>query len=129
MPRKPKATALPEKFSTGFLARIDGRTEVARALRANYDAIVADIGGSDEVGHVKAALIERFVWLEGILQTLEHEMSTGTTDRNEAIGRWIAAVNSLTGLAKTLGVQRKGSSKPWASLEINPQKTEAGAAP
>jgi hypothetical protein len=92
---------------------LDKRTDLARALRANYDDIVLDIGGPADVGHVKAALIERFVWLEAILQTLEHEMAQGKIDKSEALGKWIQAVNSLSGLAKVLGVDRKARSMPW----------------
>lgn len=116
MPRKKrpaKQNAMPENFSVGFLQTLDGRGEVSKALRANYESIVADIGGAGEIGHVKAALIERFVWLEGILQTLEHEMATGKVAKTEAVGRWIQAVNSLSGLAKVLGVERKAIAKPW----------------
>lgn len=105
--------SLPAKFKTGFLAELDKRTALAQTLRANYDNIVTDVGGEAEVGHVKAALIERFVWLEGILQTIEHEMVSGATTKTEAIGRWIQAVNSLSGLAKVLGVERKSTSRPW----------------
>src|SRR5262249_24872825 len=53
----PKPQEVPAKFRTGFLAELDGRTDLAKALRANYDAIVADVGGKDDVGHVKAALV------------------------------------------------------------------------
>ena len=109
-----KPQTLPAKFSLGFLSQLDGRTEVAKALRANYDAIVRDVAGdAADLSHVKAALVERFVWLEAILQGIEHEMVTGTTSKTEAIGRWIQAVNSLSGLAKVLGVERKSSAKPW----------------
>ena len=108
-----KPATLPAKFQTGFLSELDGRTELAKALRANYDSIVADVGGQSEISHVKGALIERFVWLEGILQTIEHEMVSGVTTKTEAIGRWIQAVNSLSGLAKVLGVERKSTNRPW----------------
>ncbi len=108
-----KPVTLPPTFKTGFLTELDGRTELARALRANYDTIVADVGGPLEISHVKGALIERFVWLEGILQSIEHEMVSGVTTKTEAIGRWIQAVNSLSGLAKVLGVERKNTSRPW----------------
>lgn len=108
-----KPQELPAKFKTGFLTALDGRTDLSKTLRANYDAIVSDIGGDSEIGHVKGALIERFVWLEGILQTIEHEMVTGQASKTEAIGRWIQAVNSLSGLAKVLGVERKASNRPW----------------
>lgn len=107
---------VPRKFRTGFLKELDGRCDLAKTLRQNYDAIVADVGGSDELSHVKSALVERFVWLEGILQTLEHEMATGQLDRSQALGKWIQAVNSLSGLAKVLGVERRSSEQPWADL-------------
>lgn len=132
MPRKSKRTRsneshkpqeLPPKFKAGFLTAMDGRTDLARALRTNYEAIVADVGGREDVGHVKSALVERFVWLEAILQTLEHEMATGKLDKGEALGRWVQAVNALSGLAKVLGVDRKARSMPWLSLP--PVKPEA----
>lgn len=108
-----KPQTLPVTFKAGFLADLDKRTELAKSLRSNYDAIVADIGGTDDVGHIKASLVERFVWLEAILQTIEHELVNGTIDKAEALGRWIQAVNSLTGLAKVLGVERKATARPW----------------
>jgi hypothetical protein len=125
MPRKSKGTrvnghhkpqTLPAKFKAGFLSELDKRTDLARALRTNYDDIVLDIGGVADVGHVKAALIERFVWLEAILQTLEHEMAQGKIDKGDALGKWIQAVNSLSGLGKVLGVERKARSMPWLAL-------------
>jgi hypothetical protein len=108
-----KPQTLPVTFQAGFLSTLDGRTDLAKALRANYATIVEDIGGQAEVGHVKSALVERFVWLEAILQTLEHEMAHGEIDKGEALGRWIQAVNSLAGLARTLGVERRNKSMPW----------------
>jgi hypothetical protein len=110
---KHKPQTLPAKFKAGFLSELDKRTDLARALRANYNDIVLDIGGPADVGHVKAALIERFVWLEAILQTLEHEMAQGKIDKSAALGKWIQAVNSLSGLAKVLGVERKARTMPW----------------
>lgn len=117
---KHKDQKLPDKFQPGFLANLDGREKLAKALESNYAAIVSDIGGPADIGHVKASLIERFVWLEGILQGIEHEMVTGKTNKTEAIGKWIQGVNSLTGLAKVLGIERRATSKPWmVSTETN----------
>ena len=96
-----KPQVLPEKFKAGFLASLDKRTDLAKALRANYEEIVKDIGGEHDVGHVKAASVERFCYLEVVLQSLD-QMVSGATSRTEAIGRWIQAVNSLSGLAKVL---------------------------
>ncbi len=102
-----KPTTLPAKFKAGFLAELDKRTELAKALRANYESIVTDIGGPEDVGHVKSAMVERFVWLEAVLQTLENEMASGASDKAGVLGKWIQATNSLTGLARLLGIERK----------------------
>src|SRR5262245_39612437 len=118
-PDPPKMHSLPVKFKAGFLAALDGRTDLAKALRANYEQIVADVGGREEVGHVKSALVERFVWLEAILQTLEQEMAKGQIDKGEALGRWIQAVNSLSGLARVLGIERKARQMPWLTPVAN----------
>lgn len=104
---KGKSPDIPAKFEPGFISKLDGRTDIAKALRRNYEEIVTDIGELNEISHVKRSLIERFCWLEALLQTLEHEMATGQIDKTEAIGRWIQAVNSLSGLAKVLGVEKK----------------------
>ena len=108
-----KPQTIPAKFKVGFLSSMDGRTDTAKALRANYEELVADIGGPDELGRVKRVLVERFVWLEAILQSIEHELVSGQIDKGEALGRWIQAVAVLTGLAKVLGVERKAAARPW----------------
>ena len=56
-----KPTTLPPKFKPGFLTTLDARTNIAKALRANRDEIVSDIGGLAEIGHIKLSLVERFV--------------------------------------------------------------------
>jgi hypothetical protein len=61
-----KPQILPQRFVKGFLANIDRRTDLARTLRKNYDQIVKDLGGKAEVGFIRNALIERFVWLDAI---------------------------------------------------------------
>jgi hypothetical protein len=122
--------SLPAKFKTGFLATLDRRTDLAKALQQNYDDIVADVGGMEELSHVKSALVERFCWLEAILQQIEHEMANGEIDKSEAIGRWIQAVNSLSGLAKVLGVERRsGSAKGmWGAVDAAAIKKEGADA-
>ncbi|MDZ4685757.1 MAG: hypothetical protein SH850_11880 [Planctomycetaceae bacterium] len=108
-----KPQAVPKTFHAGFLVQLDGRTEIAKALRANFDEIVRDMGGEADLSHVKRSLVERFVWLEAILQGIEHDLATGKVDRTAAIGSWIQAVNSLSGLSKVIGTERKASAKPW----------------
>ncbi|MEX0784675.1 MAG: hypothetical protein WD557_18725, partial [Dehalococcoidia bacterium] len=123
--RSTKPQDLPAKWEPGFLSSLDGRTELARALRANRQAIVEDIGGDVELSHVKNALVERFVWLEGILQTIEHEMASGVIEKDVALGRWIQGLNALSGLAKALGTERKAVTRPWAN--VVPESTDAAS--
>jgi len=109
-PHKPQT--VPAKFQVGFLSTLDGRTDLAKALRTNYQSIIDDIG--EQLSHVKTALVERFVWLEAVLQTLEHEMANGQTDKADALGRWTQSVNSLLGLARVLGIERSAKKTlPW----------------
>ena len=126
---KHKVTAVPEKFRAGFLAALDGRTDLAKALRASYEQIVADVGGQNEVSRIKSAMVERFVWLEAILQTIEHDMASGTIDKAVALGRWIQAVNALSGLAKVLGVERKLQPAPWLVVVDNAKSVGSTALP
>lgn len=119
-PKRQRKQKLPEKFSVGFLSDLDGRTDLARALRANRDAIVTDLGGDEELSHVKNALVERFVWLEGILHSIEHDMAKGQAPKTEAIGKWVQAVNSLSGLAKVLGTDRQNRiATAWEDVDAN----------
>lgn len=114
-----KPQTVPAKFKPGFLTELDSRTGLAKALRATYQEVVADVGGEEDVSRVKQALIERFCWLEAVLQTLECEMAAGLIDKAKVLGSWIQAVNSLSGLAKTLGIERKARAMPW--LQALPQ--------
>jgi hypothetical protein len=122
--RSSKPQALPQKFKPGCLTKLDGRTEIARALLANRDAIIADIGGVADIGHIKAGLIERYCWLEAILQSLEFEMANDKEKMLEGLSRWIQAVNSLSGLAKTLGIERRACARPWLGPAIDVTQTE-----
>ena len=114
-PRKSKPTRkneqhkpleVPAKFRVGFLAELDKRSNIFKALAVRHRTIVQDLGGAGELSHVKLALIERFCWLEACLQDQEVAMASGASPK-ESIGRWIQGVNALVGLAKTLGLERQ----------------------
>lgn len=113
-----KSKKVPKSFKVGFLGDLDKRTEFAKVMRANYQAIVEDIGGADDLSHVKDVLAQRFVWLQAILESIETDMVKGTIDRGQALGKWIQAVNSLSGLAKVLGVEKRSSEQPWVSADL-----------
>jgi hypothetical protein len=107
----PKGTTLPERYSKNFLSKLDGRIEIARELKAAYEEVTNDLGGVDTLSHAKRALAERFVWLEAIMRGIERKFVELNGDDAEASGqllsRWVQAVNSLTGLARTLGLERR----------------------
>ena len=113
---KPKT--VPAKFKSGFLAEMDGRTELTKALKANYQTIIDDLGGDEEISHIKNALIERFVWLEAFLHTLEQRMAAGELSTDEALGKWTQSVNALASLASKLGMNKAKSGRWVETLMV-----------
>ncbi|WP_168564992.1 hypothetical protein [Crateriforma spongiae] len=123
-----KPNKLPAKFTTGFLETLDARYAVAKQLRSNYESIVRDLGGEGAISHVRNAVIERFVFLEALLQDLEQKVISGELETDEVIGRWVQAMNSLSGLAKTIGLDRAPADLNWyaklpADVEYEPADT------
>jgi hypothetical protein len=107
MPKSSKSRSLPARYEVGFLRDLDQRTELFQRLNAVYQAIIDDAGGAANLSHVKLALIERFVFLEATLQSCELEIATDPKRADELLGKWIQGVNSLQGIAKTIGLERR----------------------
>lgn len=115
--RNSKPADVPQRYEPGFLSKLDGRTEIARQLREHYNAIVDDLGGPSELSHVKHALVERFTFLEAVLGGIESQIAQAQTSGVDPVearrivaeltGRWVQAVNSLQGLARALGMERR----------------------
>ncbi len=104
---------LPKTYEPGFLATIDRRTELFARLRDNYTNIATDLGGEAELSNIQHSLVERFVFLDVMLNHIEAEIAKEPARSGELLGRWIQGVNSLSGLAKTLGIERKMKQAPW----------------
>ena len=110
--KKPRSRTSPPTHPRGipaaFLETIDRRLEVAKALRARFDSLACDLGGLEEMSGIRASLLERFVFLEGILANIEKKLVTQPSAEGvgEDIQRWTAGVNTLVGLARTLGLNR-----------------------
>lgn len=103
-----KITTLPERYSKGFLDKLDGRIEIARELKAAYEEVTSDLGGVDSLSHVKRALVGRFVWLTAILRGIEKQIAEADEGQaGELLGKWVQGLNSLTGLARAIGMDRK----------------------
>ena len=98
-----KPAAVPQRYEPGFLKRMDGRTVVARELKARLDELVADLGGPDNLSFQRRALCRRAIHLEARLEDLETKFARG---EESGIGHYVIACNSLLGLFKTLGMDR-----------------------
>lgn len=107
MTKTSKPTRLPDKYVPGFLRKLDQRCEVSIRLTTAYVNVVADLGGEETLSHSKLALIERFVFLQGLLETWEAEIATNPTASAELVGKLVQATNAFVGLAKTLGLERR----------------------
>ena len=99
---RPKTRLLPAAFQPGFIERMDGRTDLAARLQSTFDAIVDDLGGADGLGYMRLVLVERATFLTWHLRNIEQQIAT--SDNDKLTGSWVQAVNSLTGLFKTLGL-------------------------
>jgi len=77
-------------------------------LKFSYIELISDLGGQENLGVVKRTLAEKFVWLSAILQGIELRIAEGgKKDQAELLGRWVQGLNSLSGLARMLGIERK----------------------
>lgn len=99
-----KKTELPAQYQTGFLASLDGRTEIARVMRERWENLTADLGGADSLSYAQRSLAERALWLEHHLIALEQALAAGSEFDS---GKWVQACNSLVGIYNRLGIDRK----------------------
>lgn len=98
-----KQGALPDSYTHDWLERLDGRTRLAQAVRARYDALTQDLGGHASLSYQRKSLAKRALWQEAVIEQMESALSRGD---DVDLGRMTQAVNSLQGLYKTLGLDR-----------------------
>lgn len=112
MAKLKKKDSIPKRFEAGFLTKLDQRTELYKTLKANYEQIVDDLGGK-QLSLVKATLVERFVWLTALVQSLEQRLMDEGTDAMELGKQIISATGILNRLANTIGLDRVPAQAPW----------------
>lgn len=66
---------------------LDGRTSIAKDVRARFDALVNDLGGLDSLNYGHRILAERAVWLEYLLATQERDRVAGKVLKRETLRR------------------------------------------
>ena len=115
-----KDKVLPDRFQPGFMARMDQRQGLTKSLQAAYQEICDDCGGVEFLSHVKRSLIERVVFLEFHVRSIERRMLTGEAGPDE-IKLWIYSVNALNGLSKSVGLDRDRISSAIDALYSDPE--------
>lgn len=107
-----KLASIPDRYSPDFADRLDGRTNIAKAILGRIEAIETDLGGADGLSHARRSLIRRAVWLEAVIEHSEQRLAAG---EGVDLGGHTQAINSLLGLYRLLGLDRK--SKPIVGLQ------------
>ena len=102
---------LPDNYSSDWLARLDKRTKIARAVLERIGALESDAGGAETLSHARRSLIRRAVWIEALCEGYELRLAAGEMID---VGALTQLTNSLLGLYRVLGVERR--QKPARSL-------------
>ena len=101
-----KLAEIPNRFAAGYLEQLDGRTAIAVEMRARWHSMTDDLGGVDRLSYSQRSLVERALWIEHWIAQQERELAEGRIEAFDA-GRWTQATNSLLGLYRTLGIERR----------------------
>ncbi|XKH00784.1 hypothetical protein LG325_11915 [Marinobacter nauticus] len=103
----PKRDEIPTAYSPDWLERLDGRTRLAQAVNQRYQALTADLGG--DLSYQRRSLCKQVVWIEAVIEQQHAALSRGEDIDH---GRLSNYVNTLIGLLKTIGLDRKAKDVP-----------------
>ncbi|ABI56146.1 hypothetical protein ACN2MM_04580 [Alkalilimnicola ehrlichii MLHE-1] len=104
-----KPRQIPRQYSNDWLERLDGRTAIAKAVNDRLHHLVRDLGGPDALSYQEQSICRRIVWLEAQIESREVALAKGE-DVDEA--RHVANINTLTGLLKAVGLERRSKDVP-----------------
>jgi hypothetical protein len=102
--RSNKVTTLPDTYDKALLDGLDQRSRVAKLLRERYAALTNDQGGLGQLSYQRRSLCWRFVHLEAWIEGQERMLAESKTIDES---RYLAALNSYTGLLGRLGLDRR----------------------
>ena len=100
---------IPGEFRADWMERLDGRTNLARAVRDRLDALERDLGGRDAMSYQQRSLAKRAIWTEAVIEQREAALARG---EDVDMGQLVQANNGLIGLFKVLGLDRKQRDTP-----------------
>ena len=106
-----KQQDIPATWSPDWLEKLDGRTTLARVVNERVQCLATDLGGMDALSYQQRSLCKRIVWIEAVIEKQEAALARGE-DVDQ--GRMTQAVNSLVGLLKAVGLERRA--KPVQTL-------------
>ena len=107
MARKAKQkllATLTSEYRPDFVERLDGRTILANVIPRRIDSIETDMGGAEGLSYARRSLVRRAVWLEAVVETYEQNLAK---DRTIDLGAYTQSINSLLGLYRLLGLERR----------------------
>ena len=97
----------PLRFENNFLQKLDCRTVAFKVLTESFNEVAEDLGSKTSLSHIQSALVERYVFLEYFLKSLEAKIATNPKKSSRLIARWVQSLNCFLGLSKTLGLERR----------------------
>jgi hypothetical protein len=99
-----KPTEVETHYSTRFMEDLDGRSAVAKELRARLRALTADLGGATGLSYMELSLCKRAVHLERLIETKELTLASGRkVDEN----KYTNCVATFSGLLSKIGLKRR----------------------
>jgi hypothetical protein len=99
-----RLATIPSTYIPNFVERLDARTLLATVIPQRIASIESDLGGAEGLSYARRSLVRRVVWLEAVVETFEQNLAS---DRVTDLGAYTQAINSLLGLYRLLGLERK----------------------
>jgi len=105
-----KIMRIPKPYEKGFLVGFDERTRLYANLHDSYISILDDLGGEENCSQVKTCLVEKFVWCQFMMQSLESRAALKIAQGKSPdryFSKWLYASKTLNALAHRLGLERR----------------------
>ncbi len=110
---------LPDSYSANWLQRLDKRTKIARAVLSRIAELESDAGGGEALSAARRSLIRHAAWLDALVDS--HELRLASGEQIDA-GAYTQSLNSLIGLLRLLGLERKARNVRTLRDIMRPEK-------
>lgn len=97
-----KVAVMPRTFCPRFWESSDARIAVVKIIKKRYERLKADAGGDES--YQRDLLIQRAAFMSILIETQEVEAAES---RDFDLGVYTQATNTLMGLLKTLGLEKR----------------------